>query len=173
MHILVLADITETIDAFGLTAWEPFAAHLIAFIVVVILLKAFAFKPIQAMLEKRLERIVEGENMRAESERRLAGAHDEELRIIAEAREEGRQNLAKAKETAEKVLAEKTGEASASAHQIIQRSREAAELEAQRERERLKAEFGRLVAQATAQVTGKVLTEEDHRRINAEAISQL
>lgn len=173
MHTFVLADITETLDAFGITSWEPFAAHLIAFIVVVILLRVFAFKPIQAMLEKRRERIIEGENMRAESERRLAGAHDEETRILAGAREEGRQNLARAKETAEKVLAEKTDEASASARQIIERSREAAELEAQRDREHLKAEFGRLVAQATAQVTGKVLTEEDHRRINAEAISQL
>ena len=37
----------------------------------------------------------------------------------------------------------------------------------------LKEQFGQLVALATAQVTGKVLTEEDQRRINREAIDSL
>lgn len=173
MSTAILAASSNPLDAFGVTAWEPFVAHLIAFVIVIIILKVFAFKPIQAMLEQRRQRIADGERMRAESEQKLAGAHDEEARIIEQAREAGRQNLAKAKETAEKVLADKTEEASASARQIIERSHEAAALEAERDREKLKAEFGRLVAQATGQVTGKILTEEDHRRINAEAISQL
>ncbi len=173
MNTAILAAFSNPLEAFGVTAWEPFLAHLIAFVIVIIILKVFAFKPIQAVLEQRRQRVIEGERMRAESERKLAGAHDEETRIIEGAREEGRQNLAKAKTTAEKVLADKTEEASTAARQIIERSHEAAALEAQRDRDRLKAEFGRLVAQATEQVTGKVLTEEDHRRINAEAISQL
>ena len=46
-------------------------------------------------------------------------------------------------------------------------------MDTQREKEALKGEFARLVAQATAQVTGKVLSEADHRAINAEAIKQL
>ena len=37
----------------------------------------------------------------------------------------------------------------------------------------LRAEFSRLVALATEQVTGKVLSEADHRAINAEAIRHL
>ena len=43
----------------------------------------------------------------------------------------------------------------------------------QKERDALKEQFGQLVALATAQVTGKVLTEEDQRRINREAIDSL
>lgn len=46
-------------------------------------------------------------------------------------------------------------------------------LEQQKERDALKEQFGQLVALATAQVTGKVLTEEDQRRINREAIDSL
>ena len=46
-----------------------------------------------------------------------------------------------------------------------------AELEQQKEREALKEQFGQLVALAAAQVTGKMLTEEDQRRINREAVS--
>ena len=39
--------------------------------------------------------------------------------------------------------------------------------------EALKEQFGQLVALAAAQVTGKMLTEEDQRRINREAIDSL
>jgi F-type H+-transporting ATPase subunit b len=46
-------------------------------------------------------------------------------------------------------------------------------LETKQAREELKGEFARLVAQATAQVTGKVLNEEDHRRINRELIDKI
>ena len=51
--------------------------------------------------------------------------------------------------------------------------RQLAELEQQKEREALKEQFGQLVALAAAQVTGKMLTEEDQRRINREAIDSL
>ena len=37
----------------------------------------------------------------------------------------------------------------------------------------LKKEFGRLVASTTAQVTGKVLTDDDQKRINEEALAKV
>jgi F-type H+-transporting ATPase subunit b len=40
-------------------------------------------------------------------------------------------------------------------------------------RAELKKEFGRLVTATTAQVTGKVLTDEDQRRINEEALAKV
>ena len=37
----------------------------------------------------------------------------------------------------------------------------------------LKKQFGRLVASTTAQVTGKVLTDDDQKRINEEALAKV
>jgi hypothetical protein len=37
----------------------------------------------------------------------------------------------------------------------------------------LKRDFGRLVVEATARVSGKALTEEDHARLQKEALTQM
>ena len=71
------------------------------------------------------------------------------------------------------LLEEQEAEASRKAEEIIKKARQLAELEQQKEREALKEQFGQLVALAAAQVTGKMLTEEDQRRINREAIDSL
>ena len=125
---------------FGVTSWEPFLANLIAFILMVVILRYVAFKPIQNILEKRRQRIEEGEEMREESERQLATVKEQTREMLVEAGEKGQELSA---------------------------------LEQQKERDALKEQFGQLVALATAQVTGKVLTEEDQRRINREAIDSL
>ena len=78
-----------------------------------------------------------------------------------------------ARQTAAKVQADLSEKASAEARSIIENARTQAALDTQREKDALKGEFARLVAAATAQVTGKVLTEADHRAINEEAIKQL
>jgi len=78
-----------------------------------------------------------------------------------------------AKAAAARLLEEQEAEASRKAEEIIKKARQLAELEQQKEREALKEQFGQLVALAAAQVTGKMLTEEDQRRINREAIDSL
>ena len=78
-----------------------------------------------------------------------------------------------AKAAASRLLEEQETVASQKAEEIVRKARQLAELEQQKEREALKEQFGQLVALAAAQVTGKMLTEEDQRRINREAIDSL
>lgn len=158
---------------FGVTSWEPLVANLIAFIIVVLVLKKFAFKPIMDILETRRERIAEGEAMRAESEKQLQDVAITKTNILATASAEGQKYIDSARESASTLLSQKQTEAAATSQGIIQKAHEAAELDARRQREELKAHFAHLVAQATTQVTGKILTEDDHRRINEEAIGKI
>ena len=155
---------------FGVTSWEPFVANLIAFILMVVILRYLAFKPIQNVLEKRRRRIEEGEEMREESERQLASVKEQTHEMLVEAGEKGQEKIDAAKA---RLLEEQEAEASRKAEEIIKKARQLAELEQQKEREALKEQFGQLVALAAAQVTGKMLTEEDQRRINREAIDSL
>ena len=57
--------------------------------------------------------------------------------------------------------------------QIMARAREAAQLEHEQLLSQLKREFGRMVADATSRVTGKVLNNDDQSRINQEAAAQV
>lgn len=74
---------------FGVTSWEPFVANLIAFILMVAILRYLAFKPIQNVLKRR-RRIEEGEEMREESERQLASVKEQTHEMLVEAGERGR-----------------------------------------------------------------------------------
>ena len=133
----------------------------------------FGVKPILKQLEERRTRIAEGEAMHAQSQKELAELKTTSERILADAHAEGKKEIEHARQTAAKVQADLSEKAAADARAIIENARAQAEMDTQREKEALKGEFARLVAAATAQVTGKVLTEADHRAINEEAIKSL
>ena len=173
MYPTVLAfNLQEFASKFGLHT-DAFIAHAIAFTLLIIVVAKFGIKPIAAQLEERRQRIEEGERRRAESERALAEVKQSSAAIIDEAREQGQEDLAHAKAQATQVQEQAAERAAADAQQTIENARKQAELETRQQQEALKGDFARLLAQATAQVTGKVLTEADHRSINEQAISKL
>ena len=166
---VVAASLQEMVDKFGLHT-DIFIAHFIAFAILVVFVVIFGVKPIMKQLEERRARIEEGEAMHERSQKELAEVKATGEQILAEAHAEGKQQIEHARGTAAKLLTE---QAAAEARTIIENARTQAALDTQREKDALKGEFARLVAAATAQVTGKVLTEKDHRTINEEAIRNL
>ncbi len=169
---LLSSALTNLVDKFGINT-DAFLAHAIAFTILVIIVVKFGIKPIAAQLEERRKRIEEGEQMRAESEKILADVKHAGDGIMAEAREKSEQQIEHAREIANNIQDEATTRASNEAQNIINNARKQAELESQQQRDALRADFTRLVAEATTQVTGKVLSDNDHRLINEEAIKQL
>ena len=81
--------------------------------------------------------------------------------------------MEEAKESAVAIGDKKAQEAAAEARAILAKAEEAAKSERDKMHAALKKEFGRLVASTTAQVTGKVLTDEDQKRINEEALAEV
>ncbi len=148
-------------------------AQLINFLIVIFVLKKFAFGPILEMLEQRKARIAEGEEKLKRIEKQLAESEDRTAEMLAEANERAQRLIDEAKESAAALSATKTQEAIASAQAILAKAEEAAKAEREQMVAELKQEFGKLVATTTASVTGKVLTEEDNRRINEEAIASI
>ena len=172
MPYMLAFDLQEFADKFGLHA-DAFIAHFIAFAIVVGVVVFFGIKPIMAQLEERRKRIEEGEAMHARSEKELADVKATGEQILTEARDTGKKELDAARQTAARLQADLTAKATAEAQTVIDNAHRQAAMDSQREKDALKGEFVRLVAAATAQVTGKVLTEDDHRRINDEAINNL
>jgi len=81
--------------------------------------------------------------------------------------------IEEARAAAARVQQQETQKAIAAAELIIVKSREAAAQDHERMLAELKREVGRLVVQTTANVTGKILTPEDQRRLAEETTKQL
>ena len=150
-----------------------FIAQVVNFFLVIIVLKKFAFGPIQAMLEQRRERIVAGEEKLKRIEKQLADSEATTAAAIAKANEDAVRLVAEAKQGAAAFTEQKAQEAIAQAQQILVKAEAAANADRERISAELKREFGRLVASTTTQVTGKVLTSDDQHRINAEALAKV
>ena len=67
----------------------------------------------------------------------------------------------------------KRQEAVTEAGQIVTKAKSAADADRAQMLIDLKRDFGRLVISTTGRVAGKVLTEEDQKRINEETINQV
>jgi F-type H+-transporting ATPase subunit b len=162
----------ETAETFGWNFWL-FLSQVISFVIVALLLRRFAYKPILAVLEQRRRTIEEGQLNAEKIKKELAEAEKRYQEIVAKANADGQKMIDEARESAAHLSERKQQEAITAAEQIIAKAREAAEIEHQRTMESVKRELGRLVVDTTAKVTGKVLTQEDQRRLQEEAAREV
>jgi F-type H+-transporting ATPase subunit b len=148
-------------------------SQAIGFLIFALVLRKFAFGPIQAMLDQRRTRILEGEEKLKRIEKQLADSEATTAAAIAKANEDALRLITEAKEGAAAFSEQKSQEAIAQAQQILAKAEAAGNADRERISTELKREFGRLVAATTSQVTGKVLTADDQHRINEEALSKV
>jgi F-type H+-transporting ATPase subunit b len=162
----------DTAETFGWNPWL-FFSQVISFVIVALLLRRFAYKPILNVLEERRRRIEEGQINAEKIKRQLDEAEKRYSEILAKANAEAQKMIDEARESSAHLAERKQQEAIAAAEQIIAKAREASAIEHERTMDSLKQELGRLVVDTTAKVTGKVLTPEDQQRLQEEAMSQL
>ncbi len=153
--------------------WQMLVSQIIGFAIFAFALKKFAFGPIQQMLDLRRARIAEGEENLRRIEKQLEESEATTAAAIAKANEDAKRLIDEAKSGAEAFTEQKSKEAIASAQQILAKAEAAAKAERAAIAAELKKEFGRLVTATTTQVTGKVLTEDDRRRINEESLAKV
>ena len=170
--ILAAADMMdmarETGETFGFNTWI-FLSQVISFIIVAVLLRRFAYKPILAILEQRRQTIAEGLLNAEKIKQQLAEAEVRHAEILAKANAQAQKMIDDARESATHVTEQKQQEAIVLAEQIVAKAREASAIEHERTMTLLKRELGRLVIDTTSKVTGKVLTADDQRRLQEEA----
>src|SRR5437763_1899482 len=177
MHTAILAAgmgdmVREVGETFGFD-WKIFLSQVISFILVALVLRRFAYKPILAVLEERRQRIAEGLLNAEKIKQQLAEAEQRHAEILAKANAQAQKMIDDARESAARVAERKEQEAIAAAEQIIAKAREASAIEHERTMTELKREVGRLVVDTTSKVTGKVLNSDDQRRLQEEASRQL
>ena len=164
--------VTDVAESFGFD-FKIFLSQVVSFIIVALLLRRFAYKPILAVLEERRQRIQEGLLNAEKIKQQLAESEQRYQETLAKANVEAQKMIDEARSSAGVIAERKEQEAIAAAEQILAKAREASALEHEREMARLKRELGRLVVDTTAKVTGKVLNAEDQKRLQEEASRQV
>ena len=153
--------------------WPHLVAQTISFSIVCALLYWLAYRPVLIMLAARREQIATGlanaEKIKAE----LAKTESQRQIVLAQARLEAAKLIENAHTAAARIEAQETQDAHAAAEQILAAAHDAAAQDRVRMLAELKREVGRLVIQTTANVTGKILTPDDHRRLAEETTRTL
>ena len=149
----------------GLVFWT-----LIAFLIVLVILNKFAWKPILNSLKERehgiASSIATAENMKAD----MARLKNENDAILAEAREERARMIKEAKETADKMVADAQGKARSEYDRIVSEAQAAIDQQKNAALIDVKNQVGKLVIE----VAEKVLRKQLDNRIQQEAyIKQL
>ena len=118
-------------------------------------------------------RIAEGlanaERIKAE----LARTETQRQEVLDQANVQATRLIDEARAAAARVQEAETQKAIAQAKDIVEKAKQATEIERARMLTELKREIGRLVIETSARVTGKVLTPEDQRRLTKETTKQL
>jgi F-type H+-transporting ATPase subunit b len=164
--------VQEISRQFGLNK-AHFFAQVVSFCIVAFLLHRYAYKKVLAILEERRQRIAQGLADAERSKQQLAQAEAERQEILRQANTQAERLIEEAREAANRVREVETQKAIAGAEEIITKAREAAATEHARMLADLKREIGRLVVSTTANVTGKVLTADDQRRLIDETNRQV
>jgi F-type H+-transporting ATPase subunit b len=152
----------------GLMIWT-----LVLFLFTMWVLAKFAFPKIGEALEKRAnairENIEASEKQRAEADEVL-----KEYRArLKEAREQADDISARARKSAENAVSEATAEGKAKREELVAAARKDIEAETRRSLDSIRREVADLTVIATEKVTKKSLTDEDHKRLIEEALSEM
>lgn len=179
MNALVLLPDAETggqlqqiANTFGVD-WPHLVSQIISFAIVCILLHRFAYKPVLHMLEERRRQIAQGLVDTEKIKSELAQIEIQRQEIMMKASSQATKLIEEAQVAAARLQEQETQKAIAAAEQIIVKAREVTVQEHALMLVELKREVGRLVLQATATVTGRILTPDDQRRLAEETTRQL
>jgi F-type H+-transporting ATPase subunit b len=152
----------------GLMIWT-----LIAFAITFFVLRKYAFGPIQKTIDERRDRIrqavAEADNARAEARELL----EQHKALIGQAKQEAGEILAEARKVGDAQLERAKADTEADRQRRLEETRKQIEAETARALEQIRAEVADLTLAATSRVVGRVLTDDDHRRLIDEAIKDL
>lgn len=152
----------------GLMVWT-----IVTFLIVLWVLRRFAFRRIQGLIDQRRDRIRE-----ALDEADKARTEARELReLTAREREEAKADresiLEESRRQAQRQLEQAREQADADLKARLEKNREELEAENARLREQIRRDVVELTLLASEKVTGKVLDADDQRRLIDETIDEV
>ena len=152
----------------GLMIWT-----LLAFIVTLIVLNKFAFPAIKNALDKRAQLIEDSITAAEQSKADAEGVLAEYRERLKEARAQADDIVLRARKNAEVYERESQEQARVKREELLEQTRKDIDSETRRAIEEIRGEVADLTIAATEKVTGRVLSEDDQRRLVEDAVGEL
>jgi len=147
--------------------WKLLIAQIINFVILLFILRHFAYKPILRVLEDRREKIDKGLKDAEEATKKLLEAEKKEKAVLDEARYQAEQIISKSEETAKKNKEDIMASADEKAKKIMATAEKKIEEEKDKMIMEAKKELAKLVISATEKIIDeKVDVEKDKELIN-------
>jgi F-type H+-transporting ATPase subunit b len=154
----------ELIDGLGING-PVLLTQVVTFIILLVILRFVAYKPLMRMLDERSKRVKEGMDQAEAVKEQAAHAEEDVKKQLAEASREGQERIAKAVKAGEEMKQKAQEDAKQEAEALINRARS----EIQRERDEaigsVRREFADLTVLAAGKVIDRSLDKEQHREL--------
>lgn len=152
----------------GLVIWT-----IITFILLLVILRAFAWKPLLTALQRREEHIRSSINQAEQAKQEAEKLLEENRKLLANANEQSRKIITEGRLVAEKLKQEIIDNANQSARRIIQQAQQEIVREKELALQQLKTEVATLALTTAEKILGESLDETRHRKLIADFLRQL
>lgn len=147
-------------------------AQIVNFVILLVLLRAFLYRPVLRMLQERRERIAESMRQAEEVKQQLARAQQEYESAILRARREAQEIVTQANDLGKRLTEEARQRAQAEAQADLERARAQIRLETQQAIAKLRAEVADLAVLAAGRIIQRSLDTKEHYDLVAEVLRE-
>jgi F-type H+-transporting ATPase subunit b len=147
-------------------------SQVLAFMLLLVIFRAYLYKPLLKVLDERKQRIQEGLDASDEAKRRLSQTEQDVAKEMDKARQEGQALIAQAQQISSRVQEEARQAARAEGDQLLERARAEIQLERDSAIADLRREFAGLTITAAERVIKKSLDPSAHRELIQEVLAE-
>jgi F-type H+-transporting ATPase subunit b len=145
--------------------WPVLVSQLVAFILLFVVLRFVAYKPMLKMLDERSTKIKESLEQAEAVKKQSLNAEEEVKKQIQTASKQGQELIARASQNGEEIRKKAQEQAKVDAEVLISRAKEEISAERDGAIDEIRREFADLTVLAAGKVIGKSLDKESHREL--------
>jgi F-type H+-transporting ATPase subunit b len=164
--------VSELIHNFGID-WRLLLAQAVNFLILLWILKRYAYGPILRLLHKRKEEIAKGMEFTQEAKKRLMRVEEERNEILIQSRQEALSIVREAENLAKKRKEEILKEATQKSETVVLEAKRVIGEEKAKMKEEVYKEAEELIRLGISKVLGKMPAEEKDKELIKEAFREL
>ncbi len=148
-------------------------ATLINFLILFLILKHYLFKPVNNMIDKRQNEIIDKINKTDEDMKKAEALKTENDKILSGAKDEGKNIVEGYKVKAEQLSNDIVKGAKDEADTIIKRAKTEAERQMEKSADEMKSQIVDLAVLMSSKALGETINEDQHRRLINDFIAKV
>jgi F-type H+-transporting ATPase subunit b len=162
----------EILETFGV---QPvlLLAQIVNFVILLFLLKKFAYQPIMKILDERKQKIETSVKQAEKIQNQLEETETRQKEIIYKAEKESSKIINEAKDAAKKLQEETMSETSKKVEEVLSKNKETLQLEREKMIGEVKTDMANLVSETTKKVLNKTLTSGDNEDLVKKSLKDL